>query len=224
MSGEKIVILLVDDNHDFVRHLEALLQKDEPHKFSVIWKENGEEARRELGNNPDIDVVIMEYFLRGKNGHQMIKELQSTNNRIPVIILTLNKDFDLAVEVMKLGVDEYLVKDEVSSQVLSKTIQKVIEKQRLRDQLMALEITKHRLEAMREMTSKVLKEIAQPIAEMEEQLQQWSFLPATEPLEKYLNIIKENVARIMRKIEQLKSLNTDKTVKYIKDIRMIDLS
>jgi len=41
---------------------------------------------------------------------------------------------------------------------------------------------------------------------------------------KYLSIIKENIDRIQMKLDKLKNLREDKTVQYIKDIRMIDLS
>jgi hypothetical protein len=40
----------------------------------------------------------------------------------------------------------------------------------------------------------------------------------------YLTIIRDNLARIEKKLLQLKEMKTDKTVPYIKDIRMLDLS
>ena len=55
------------------------------------------------------------------------------------MFLTVNKDFELAVDVMKLGVDDYLVKEEISSPVLPKTIVSVIEKRRLKEHLMEIE-------------------------------------------------------------------------------------
>jgi hypothetical protein len=41
---------------------------------------------------------------------------------------------------------------------------------------------------------------------------------------KYLGLMRENLERIELKMEKLKNLREDKTVQYIKDIRMIDLS
>jgi len=41
---------------------------------------------------------------------------------------------------------------------------------------------------------------------------------------KYLSIIRDNVERIESKMEKLINLKEDKTVQYIKDIKMIDLS
>ena len=46
----------------------------------------------------------------------------------------------------------------------------------------------------------------------------------SEKAQKYMQIIKENVERMEMKMEKLKNLKDDKTIQYIKDIRMIDLS
>jgi len=224
MIGEEIVTLLVDDNDKFAMQLEELLKANELQKFSIIWKKSGEEAFNELCQNPSVDIILMEYFLPGKNGIEIAKELRKIKVNVPIVFVTINKDFDLAVEAMKVGVDEYLIKDEILTPVLTKTILAVMEKQRLREELAALEITQQRLDAMRKMVSEILKEISQPITEMEKQLQQLGSLENFNKYDKYVTIMKENVVRIAKKIEMLKSLNKDKTVPYIKNIRMIDLS
>jgi hypothetical protein len=41
---------------------------------------------------------------------------------------------------------------------------------------------------------------------------------------KYLKLIRDNVERMQLKLEKLRNLKEDKTVKYIRDIKMIDLS
>jgi len=45
-----------------------------------------------------------------------------------------------------------------------------------------------------------------------------------EPNMKFVKIIEDNVKRMWDKLEKLKTLKEDRTVKYIKDIKMIDLS
>lgn len=224
MTKDNIRVLLVDHSADFARQVETILQEDIHHKYSVIWKNNGDEALQEIERNSDIDVILIEYFLPGKNGLEVTKALHDLRIYKPIIFVTVNKDFDAAVEVMKLGVDEYLLKEEISGSVLSRTITKVLEKQRLQAEIMALEITRHRLEAMRNLVATILTEVEQPAADMQKSLQGWNTQSDAKKYQKFLNIIKENVSRIMTKIEQLRSLNTDKTVKYIQDIRMIDLS
>jgi DNA-binding response OmpR family regulator len=224
MSNEKVNILLVEDNKDFAKLLQVYLHRFERDRFNVVWKENYSEAMSELAANDAIDVVLMDYFLPGKNGFEISKEIIEKQIRVPIIFLTVNKDFDVVLKVMKLGIADYLVKEEISSPILPKTILSVIEKSKLKLQLMQLEISKQRVAVMKEMLSGVLKDIELPLNEMKAIAKNLSKKYPEESNKNYLKIIDENVQRISLKVEKLKDLKNDKTIPYIKDIRMIDLS
>ncbi|MBI4534805.1 MAG: response regulator, partial [Ignavibacteriae bacterium] len=170
------------------------------------------------------DLILMDYFLPGQNGLEITRALQERLLRIPVVFLTVNKDFDLAVEVMKLGIEDYLVKEEISTPVLPKTILNVIERQKLREQLTTLEISQKRLEAIQELVMKITQEIRLPLDAMRDNVERLLQQHETDNLKTYLGIIRDNLQRIEKKIVKLKDLKTDKTVQYIKDIRMFDLS
>lgn len=219
-----IRILLVEDNKDFARLVDVFLRKHEPQRFVVTWKENGREALAELSRNSEYDIILMDYFLPGQNGLEITRALHDARINIPVVFLTVNKDFDLAVEVMKLGVEDYLVKEEIASPVLPRTILNVIERQQLRGQLTALEITQKRLEAIAELVVQITKEIRVPLDSMRLAVNDLIKTHDGDNLKTYLTIIRDNLQRIEKKIAKLKDLKTDKTVTYIKDIRMFDLS
>jgi DNA-binding NarL/FixJ family response regulator len=225
MAGQQpIRVLLVEDHPDFFKLVEVFLKKHEPEKFQVTWKQNGTDALHELGRNPNYDVILMDYFLPGPNGLETTRALQQRGVRIPVIFLTVNKDFDLAVEVMKVGIEDYLVKEEISTPVLPKTILNVIERQKLKEQLMTLEISQKRLETIRELIGRITAELRLPLDGMRQKVDELLRQHANDNLKSYLAIIRDNLDRIERKIVSLKTLKTDKTIQYIKDIRMIDLS
>jgi len=217
-------ILLVEDNRDFAKLVEVFLRKHEPERFQIVWKENGRDALAELDKGQNFDVILMDYFLPGQNGLEITRALQERHIRTPVVFLTVNKDFDLAVEVMKLGVEDYLVKEEIATIVLPKTILNVIERQKLKDQLTTLEITQKRLEAIQEIVLDIAQEIRLPLDSMRITTEELLGGHQTDNLSTYLTIIRDNLARIERKITKLKEMKTDKTVPYIKDIRMFDLS
>jgi len=221
---EPIRVLLVEDNPDFAKLVDLFLKKHEPEQFQVVWKENGPDALNELARNGSYDVILMDYFLPGQNGLEITRALQERHIRIPVVFLTVNKDFDLAVEVMKLGIEDYLVKEEISTPVLPKTILNVIERQKLKDQLTTLEISQKRLEAIQELVLQITGELRMPLDGMRELVDQLLKAHETDNLKTYLTIIRDNLQRIEKKIVKLKDLKTDKTVPYIKDIRMFDLS
>lgn len=223
-DNEPIPILLVEDNRDFANLVEVFLRKHEPERFEISWKENGQAALDELERKKDFAVILMDYFLPGKNGLEVTRELRSLGVTTPVVFLTVNKDFELAVEVMKLGVEDYLVKEEISTPVLPKTILNVIERRKLQEQLTLLEISAKRLEAIQEMVLKIAQDLREPLDRMREGVTDLSRRHPSDNLSSYLSIMRDNLARIEKKLTQLKGLKTDKTVTYVKDIRMFDLS
>jgi FixJ family two-component response regulator len=166
----------------------------------------------------------MDYFLPGMNGLEITRALKEKNIDIPVVFLTVNKDMNLAVEVMKLGVQDYLVKEEISTPILPKTILTVVEKRKFQREVAELEIRQKRLEAMQEMIVGITSEISSPLGAMKEIADALIRRGGSEKSSKYLWIIRENVERIESKMEKLLNLKEDKTVQYIKDIKMIDLS
>jgi CheY-like chemotaxis protein len=223
-SESPLRILLIEDNKDFAKLVETFLRKHGPEQFEIVWRQNGTDARAELGESSAFDIILMDYFLPGQNGLEVTRSLRTQNIRTPIIFLTVNKDFDLALEVMKLGVEDYLVKEEVSTPVLPKTILNVIDRQKLRDQLTALEITERRLEAIQELVVKITDDIRVPLHALRKSVDELANVHMKENFSQYFTIIRDNLARIEMKVVKLKELKTDKTVPYIRDIRMLDLS
>ena len=224
MDIQKIRILLIEDNKDFAKLVQVYLQRFEKDRFEVTWKENHADAMAQLNTEQAFDIVLMDYFLPGKNGLEITRELKEKKIDLPIVFLTVNKDFELALDVMKLGVDDYLVKEEISSPVLPKTILSVIEKRRLKNHLLHLEISQQRLKAIQETLGGVVHDFVTPLNAMQSVSRKFKEANTQDNLKNYIRIIEENVARIIEKLEKLRTLKVDKTVKYIKDIKMIDLS
>jgi|SRR5689334_13292919 len=224
MDAQKIRILLVEDNKDFAKLVQVYLQRADKDRFEVVWRENYTDTMKELAAGGRFDVILMDYFLPGKNGLEITRELMQKKVATPVVFLTVNKDFELAVDVMKLGVADYLVKEEIATPALPKAVIGVIEKHRLRDQLDQLELGQERLRAIHETLRGVMVDFEAPLGEMKALATDFREHHATEPLKNYVKIIDENVNRIIEKLNRLKSLKEYKTIKYIKDINMLDLS
>ncbi|MFP4529193.1 MAG: PAS domain S-box protein, partial [Candidatus Kapaibacterium sp.] len=70
----------------------------------------GVEAIDYLKNNQP-DMMLLDYKLRDMNGIEVIKNLHSEGLRVPFMIMTGFGDEKLAVEMMKLGARDYIVKD-----------------------------------------------------------------------------------------------------------------
>jgi DNA-binding NtrC family response regulator len=217
-------ILIVDENIDFVQRLEDVFLNHRDHKYTILWRRTVGDAIHELEQNSDVDVVLLEYFLPDQTGVDLVRKMQDLKIQKPVVFLSANKDCDIVIEIMKFRVRDYLVKDEFSLDRLPSIISRICDEDKIREESSAREITRQRIAAMKELIDKIVSEIEQPTMQMQHIIHGWSELAKDKPYARFVDIITEHVSRIMQKIGKLRSLNTDKTVKYIKDIRMIDLS
>jgi signal transduction histidine kinase len=72
------------------------------------------------------DCVFLDYFLPGKDGLSLVKEIRNIGNRVPLIVLTGQGDEQTAVELMKAGASDYINKSRISGELLLKTVQNAI--------------------------------------------------------------------------------------------------
>ncbi|MBE0556081.1 MAG: response regulator, partial [Proteobacteria bacterium] len=197
-----VTVLLIEDNEAFANLVKLYLARAEEAAFDVIWRGNGKDGIDVAAANPAIDVILMDYFLPLLNGLETTKQLRQKNIEIPIIFLTVNKDVDLAVEVMKAGVEDYLVKEEVTTPILPKTIMGVVEKRRFNQEMAELDIRKKRLEAIHELVVGITAEIGVPLEKMQEMVTGMTDDVGDEKVHRYLEIIKENVDRIRGKMNK----------------------
>lgn len=106
MNQEKPKVLIVDDEERFRKTLSKLLRAQ---GLTVNDVGSGEEALKFIENQP-IDVVLLDMRMAGMNGIETLSAIKKKDPFIEVIILTGHASVDVAVEIMKLGGYEYLLK------------------------------------------------------------------------------------------------------------------
>jgi signal transduction histidine kinase len=74
----------------------------------------------------DFDCVFLDYRLPDRDGLALVRELQAEGVNVPLIILTGQGDEQIAVELMKAGASDYLVKSKLSPETLEKTLRNAI--------------------------------------------------------------------------------------------------
>jgi len=223
MIGTSIIVLYVNESEAEYTAVQKSLLHFESVEFKILWKKNAEEALEYLATQP-VDVIITEDVLPGMNGFEFVRRLKDLKYDIPIVFLTLNKDVSLAVEVMRLGVKDYMLRDDVASHIFPQSLLRIVEKNRLLQELTELEIKQKRLEAMQKIVLGISDKISEPLTAMGKVVVDLEQSSISEKALKYLKLIKDNVDRMQMKLEKLQNLKEDKTVKYIRDIKMIDLS
>lgn len=102
----KIKLLLVDDEKDFIESLAERLQLRD---FDVKTALNGDDAIK-LFNENEFDIIILDVKMPGKNGIDTLKEIKNINQLSQVIMLTGHATVESAIQGMKLGAYDYIMK------------------------------------------------------------------------------------------------------------------
>lgn len=102
----KTRILIVDDEKDFVKALsERLAIRD----YDVTESNSGEDAIDKIKHYL-FDVVILDVLMPGTDGIEVLKEIKRIKPLTEVIMLTGHATVETAIEGMKLGAYDYLMK------------------------------------------------------------------------------------------------------------------
>ncbi|HET7818522.1 MAG TPA: response regulator [Bacteroidia bacterium] len=114
-TNKKSLIFLVDDDDVYLDTLEHNLNKNASGNFILKKYLTGEQCLEELHQNPDI--VILDYQLNTKdktamNGIEILKRIKAQNREVQVIMLSGQDSLEVAVNCIKNGAYDYLIKNE----------------------------------------------------------------------------------------------------------------
>jgi DNA-binding NtrC family response regulator len=99
-------ILIVDDEEDFVN---ALAERLTIREYDVATSYTGQDALDKVKEHK-YDIVILDVKMPGTNGIDVLKEIKTEKPLTEVIMLTGNATVETAIEGMKLGAYDYLMK------------------------------------------------------------------------------------------------------------------
>ena len=113
---EKCRVLLVDDERDF---LEVLIRRLSKRDVDVHGVSSGEEALQYLQAKP-IDVAVLDVRMPGMDGITALRKIKKLDPLIEVIMLTGHASLEVALEGMRAGAFDYLMKPAEIDELLYK--------------------------------------------------------------------------------------------------------
>ncbi len=123
--------LLVVDDEKSVRYSFERIFKN---YYNVLTAEDGKSAIEVLDRNIDnIDVIFLDVRMPDMNGIEVLRRIRDKSKNIPVIIMTAFSDSDTAIEAMKGGAFDYLLKP-LRNEQLREVIEKALDSARLRQE------------------------------------------------------------------------------------------
>lgn len=103
---QKKTILLVDDESVILKSLSRDLKAE---GYDVVASNSGEEAVCQLKQH-HFDLLITDLIMEGMDGIQVLKEAKNIDPDLPAIILTGYGDMTSAIDALRLGAEDYLLK------------------------------------------------------------------------------------------------------------------
>jgi DNA-binding NtrC family response regulator len=133
----KARLLIVDDEEQFV---EALSERLSMRDYDVTTSLTGEDAIEKI-TNYNFDVVILDVRLPGIDGTEVLQEMKNLKPLTEVIMLTGHGTVEMAIEGMKLGAFDFLIKPCETEDLTEKIDKAHDRKAEQEDRIMAAKIS-----------------------------------------------------------------------------------
>lgn len=127
-------ILLIEDNPGDIRLLQEILREVRTTRCQITPVMTLAAAIEQLSlttpHTPHFDIILVDLSLPDSQGIDSFLALRDRSQNIPIVVLTGSDDENLAILAMQQGAQDYLVKGQVDSNVLLRSIRYAIERER----------------------------------------------------------------------------------------------
>jgi two-component system response regulator AtoC len=124
METQGLNLFIVDDNKLMVSTLKQYLQNRFGLGIQISTFYDGDSCLKKV--DKDTHIVILDYFMEGKNGLETLKSIKSINPKTEVIMLSGNEDMALVIDSFRAGANDYVVKGSGAWKKISKVISHII--------------------------------------------------------------------------------------------------
>jgi len=134
MEKRKFAILVIDDDPADAENLRRLLDEIEGWKIKILVCNDVPTGRAEA-LRCQVDLIFLDYLLGAETGLEVFREIRKGGCALPVIMLTGHGTEEVAVEAMKAGVSDYLVKGRITPDSLRLVISNAVQKYKMQQKI-----------------------------------------------------------------------------------------
>lgn len=125
MEKQKFKILLIEDNPGDAVRIREMLYESEDLNYDISYTNRLDDGLKILVKD-DFDIILLDLSLPDSDGMDTFNIMKYNAPKIPIIILTGIKEDIFAVSAVGRGAEDYLVKDEINSDLLITSIKKAM--------------------------------------------------------------------------------------------------
>ena len=130
-------VLLVDDESEFV---ETFSERLSMRNLDIFKAFSGEEALQVLAKHQDVEVVILDVKMPGMDGIETLAEIKKNSPLREVIMLSGHADVESAIDGMKQGAFDYLMKPCDMDQIIAKVTEAAAKKRQHEEKIIQARI------------------------------------------------------------------------------------
>lgn len=209
-SGKEIVrVLVIDDDEDDYILIRDLLAGARDETIKTTWASTYADGMTAL-HSEEYDVCLLDYRLGEKTGIDFLKELSDSHVNTPVIVLTGVGEHEVDLEAMRHGAADYLVKGEVATPLIERSIRYALHRTRAQEAIREREaqiMMQERLASVGMLASSLAHEIGTPLGVIRGRAEYLSMqLKADPAVQKNADIIIAQIDRVSKLIRSLLNL------------------
>jgi DNA-binding NarL/FixJ family response regulator len=133
-ASYSLQILLIEDNLAEARLLQEFLKQAKSKEYSLVHVQRLRDAFNKLSQST-YDVILLDLTLPDSQGLSSLPLLISQAPSTPIVVLTNTNDEQLAIEAVRQGAQDYLVKRQVNVDVLVRAVHYAIERKQVLESL-----------------------------------------------------------------------------------------
>lgn len=130
MFNKIIKTLLVEDNSGDARLVKEALYDSQDVQFEITHFDRLKPALEKL-KEENFDILLLDLTLPDESGIKTVNRAKEESPNIPIVVLTGLSDHDLALKALQEGAQDYLVKGQVETELLSRSIRYAIERSQI---------------------------------------------------------------------------------------------
>lgn len=134
MTEQQTRVLCIEDSEDDVLLVKRLLAKNTNGRFALLHARTLKHGLELLANDW-IDVILLDLGLSDSHGLNTLMKLKQLHPEKPVLVMTGYDDEQIGIQAVRRGAQDYMVKGQVSSDLLIRSIEYAIERMRMEEAL-----------------------------------------------------------------------------------------